>query len=240
MASDAKRENWIKFWDGQTVFSDNFFNEAMKIFLERSNKLLNPVSDDIVLDIGCGSGALPQILHKKVKEIHCVDTSPQMVEKARKAMAGARNVYFYQLDADNFTDLSMFEDKKFDLVIAASVVQYYPDINYLENLTKEIIRISKPEFRALITDIHNRHSLIKDAGIQLWEGLKKMYIFEVINAFVKAKFLSNYMSVKETQGYLTTNRNELESLFAKLKIKGEVRDDNLTVNGGRLHLFFHS
>jgi len=240
MASDTKKENWIKFWDGQSVYSDNFFYEAMKICIERSSRLLNPGPDDIVLDIGCGTGVLPRLLHNKVKEIHCVDTAPQMIEKARKALAGVGNVYFYHLDPDNFTDLSMFEDKKFDLIIAASVVQYYPDISALENLIKEIARISKPEFRALITDIHNRHSLIKDAGIQLWEGFRKMYLFEVINAFVKAKFFSNYMSVKKTEGYLTTNKNELESLFAKLKIKGEVREDSLTVNGGRFHLFFHS
>jgi ubiquinone/menaquinone biosynthesis C-methylase UbiE len=240
MASDLQRENWIEFWDGQTVFSDTFFYEAMNIFLERSAKLLKPGPNDIVLDIGCGAGVLPQILHEKVKEIHCVDTSPQMIDKARKLMAGAGNVYFYHLDPDNFTDLTMFEDKKFDLVITASVVQYYPDISHLEKLIKEIVRISKPEFRAIITDIHNRHSLVKDAGIQLWESLKKMYVFEVVNAFVKAKFLSNYMSVKKTQGYLTTNKNELESLFAKLRIKAEVREDSLTVNGGRFHLFFHS
>lgn len=240
MVSDTQKENWINFWDGQSVYSGNFFYEIMKICLERSSKLLKPGPDDIILDIGCGTGVLPQLLHKKVKEIHCVDTSPQMIEKARKTMAGADNVYFHVLDADNFTDLSMFEDNKFDLIISASVVQYYPDISSLENLLKEILRTAKPEFRALITDIHNRHSLIRDAGIQLWEALKKMYLLEVIRAFVKAKFRSNYMSVKETQGYLTTNRNELESLFAKLKIKGEVREDNLTVNGGRLHLFIHS
>jgi ubiquinone/menaquinone biosynthesis C-methylase UbiE len=240
MVSDTQKNNWINFWNGQSVYSDKFFYEYMNILLERSAKLLNPGPNDIVLDIGCGSGVLPQILHKKVKEIHCVDTAPQMIEKARKVMAGADNVFFYVLDPDNFTDFSMLEDKKFDLIYAASVVQYYPDIKALENLIKEIVRIAKPEYRALITDIHDKHSLIKDAGTQLWEALKKKYILDLIRAFVKIKFFSNYMSVKETQGFLTTNRNELESLVAKMKIKGEVRDDSLTVAGGRLHLFLHS
>lgn len=240
MASDTHRENWINFWDGQSVYSDKFFYEAMKICLERSEKLLTPSPDDVVLDIGCGTGVLAKLLHEKVKEIHCVDTAPQMIEKARKSLADTDNVYFHVLDADNFTDLSMFEDKKFDIVIVASVVQYYPDVATLEELIKEIQRVAKPGCRALITDIHDTHSLIKDAGVQLWTALKNMYIFEVLRAFVKAKFGSNYLSVKESHGYLTTNRTELESLFAKLKIKGEVRGDGLTVNGGRLHLFFHS
>jgi len=240
MDSDIKKEDWINFWDGQLVFSDHFFYEAMKIFLKRSESLLNPSPEDVVLDIGCGVGVLPLLLHKRVKEIHCVDTSPQMIEKARKALSGAENVYFYVLDADNFTDLSMLNDNMFSLVIAASVLQYYPDIVALENLLREIKRVTKPEFRALMTDIHNKHSLIRDAGIQLWESLKKMYILEVVRAFVRAKFRSNYMAVKGTHGYLTTNREELESLFARLEISGEVRDDSLTVNGGRLHLFFHS
>jgi ubiquinone/menaquinone biosynthesis C-methylase UbiE len=240
MISDTKKENWINFWNGQTVYSDNFFYEYMKIFLERSAKLLNPGPDDVVLDIGCGTGVLPQLLHKEVKEIHCVDTAPQMVEKAREVMAGADNVFFYVLDRDNFTDLSMFEDNKFDLVYAASVVQYYPDIKALENLIKEIVRTSKPDYRAIITDIHDKHSLIKDAGAQLWEAFKKNYILDLIRAFIKIKFSSNYMNIKETQGFLTTNRNELEYLLDKMKIKGEVRDGSLTVAGGRLHLFFHS
>lgn len=240
MATDTQKENWINFWDGQSVYSDKFFHEAMKICLERSAKLLTPGPDDIVLDIGCGTGVLAQLLHEKVKEIHCVDTAPKMVEKARKALSSADNVYFNVLDADNFTDLSMFEDKKFDIVIVASVVQYYPDVSVLEKLIKEIMRVTKPGFRVLITDIHDKHSLIKDAGVQLWTALKNMYIFEVLRAFVKAKFGSNYLSVKESEGYLTTNKKELESLFAGLGIKGEVRDDSLTVNGGRLHIFLHS
>lgn len=240
MVTDIRKENWINFWDRQSVYSDNFFYEYMKIFLERSEKLLNPGPNDVVLDIGCGSGVLPQILHKKVKEIHCVDTSPQMVEKARKVMTGADNVFFYVLDPDNFTDLSMFEDNKFDLIYGASVVQYYPNIKAFENLIKEIVRIAKSDYRAIITDIHDKHSLIKDAVTQLWEALRKKYILDLIRAFVKIRFFSNYMTVKEKQGFLTMNKKELESLVIKMKIKGEVRDDSLTVAGGRLHLFFHS
>lgn len=240
MVSDKQKENWINFWDGQSVYSDHFLYEYMQIFLERSAKLLKPGPNDIVLDIGCGSGVLPQILHKKVKEIHCVDTAPQMIEKARKVMAGADNVFFHLLDSNNFTDLSMFEDKKFDLVYVASVVQYYPDIKALEDLITEIVRITKPEYRALITDIHDEHSLIKDAGTQLWAAFKKKYILDLVKAFIKIKFRSNYLSVKESQGYLTTNRDELESLLSRMKIEGEVRNGELTVAGGRLHLYFHS
>ena len=117
MPSDTQKENWINFWDGQSVYSDKFFYEAMKVCLERSSKLLDPGPDDVVLDIGCGTGVLARLLHKKVKEIHCVDTAPLMIEKARKSLVDADNVYFHVLDADNFTDLSIFEDKKFDIIL---------------------------------------------------------------------------------------------------------------------------
>src|SRR6185295_18069627 len=50
-------------------------------------------------------------------------------------------------------DFSGFEANQFDTIILNSVVQYFPDINYLERVVAGAVRVLKAEGRIFIGDV---------------------------------------------------------------------------------------
>lgn len=52
-----------------------------------------------VIDVGCGTGNVAELLAPHVKRVIGVDASPTMLEAARKRLAGARNVKLMEGDA---------------------------------------------------------------------------------------------------------------------------------------------
>ena len=80
-----------------------------------------------VLDIGSGPGNLEDAWYDKVAQIHGIDISKRYNEIARAKHADHPNVFFHDLDPDNYLDFSSVLDKQFDVIIVMSVVQYYRD-----------------------------------------------------------------------------------------------------------------
>ncbi len=64
---------------------------------------MNITGDEVVLDIGCGPGALSIPLAKKVKEVIAIDFSAQMLEelKAYATREGVTNIKTYHLSWDD-------------------------------------------------------------------------------------------------------------------------------------------
>jgi SAM-dependent methyltransferase len=72
-------------------------------------------SDLMVLDIGCGIGRIERILATRVRTITAIDVSSHMLDEARRRCRDLANASFQQC---NGRDLTAFEDRSFDLIIA--------------------------------------------------------------------------------------------------------------------------
>lgn len=79
------------------------------------------VSDQRVLDIGCGIGRIERALSPLVGAITAIDVSPRMIEEARRRCRDLFNVTFAQC---NGRDLAAFADGSFDLVLAVDTFPY--------------------------------------------------------------------------------------------------------------------
>lgn len=78
------------------------------------------------LDLGCGPGVLLPALLERCASVAAVDLSPEMLERARAAVAdlpGRERVRFAQGSADAIP----FADRTFDLVVCIGVISYWPD-----------------------------------------------------------------------------------------------------------------
>jgi SAM-dependent methyltransferase len=75
-----------------------------------------------VLDIGCGIGRVEKYLAPRVREMWAVDISGEMIERARRRLAGLPNVQLREVGNTEF--LSSFEAEKFDLVFSFLVLQH--------------------------------------------------------------------------------------------------------------------
>lgn len=89
-----------------------------------------------VLDLGCGTGLVADALRGRFEEMHGVDLSPRMVERAR-----ARNLYASVEAGELAAFLASRPDAGADLVVAADVFVY---VGALESVFAQAARVLAP------------------------------------------------------------------------------------------------
>jgi ubiquinone/menaquinone biosynthesis C-methylase UbiE len=129
-------EDRVKVWvggDSAEYFlrlkADEICHHLCRIGLD-SNKLKT-------LEVGCGTGVVVQMLLNKFAELHGVDSSSGMIERAKKL--SLRDVSFQISDAGQLS----FETNQFDLVYSMSLFHHVSP-PYRLNVLREMIRVLKP------------------------------------------------------------------------------------------------
>jgi len=116
--------------------------------------------DEIVLDLGCGSGRDCLFLARRGFKTVGIDISDVAIEKARKrAKSEKLNVKF---DVGNIEELP-YEDKSFDKIISAYTIE---SVN-IKKVTKEMHRVLKDDGKAYLLII-----IVKEF-VEYAEGLIK-------------------------------------------------------------------
>jgi ubiquinone/menaquinone biosynthesis C-methylase UbiE len=77
---------------------------------------------DVVLNIGCGVGRVEKYLAPRVRELHGIDISGEMIRRAGERLAGLANVRLREVGNREF--LSGFPDGSMDLVFSFLVLQH--------------------------------------------------------------------------------------------------------------------
>lgn len=120
-------------------------------YMELAEALLDPVDcrDKVVMDVGCGTGILTQVLlDKGAAKVVCADFSEQMLKQSREKferLGYAPDRFEYrQADAENLP----FEDNTFDLVVSGMVLGIV--VNQ-EKVLAEMHRVIKPGGRLAIS-----------------------------------------------------------------------------------------
>jgi ubiquinone/menaquinone biosynthesis C-methylase UbiE len=122
-----------------------------------------------VLDLGCGTGMLLSLLARRSEFVVGVDSSPEMLELARKRRGSAALVL---ADADHLP----FADRSFDAVISVTLLQNMPDP---AATVREVARVAKPEGILILTTLKRKHSLGELEGWVRAAGFKPLSSGEV-------------------------------------------------------------
>jgi trans-aconitate methyltransferase len=88
-------------------------------FGEEIVSLLNPRKDEVILDIGCGTGDLTKKISDGCKQVIGLDNSQEMIQTARKKYP---EIAFIHADARNYQI-----DKKFDAIFSNAVLHWIPE-----------------------------------------------------------------------------------------------------------------
>ncbi|HEY9326903.1 MAG TPA: class I SAM-dependent methyltransferase [Streptomyces sp.] len=100
-----------------------------------------------ILDYGCGYGrTLHELDQRGFDNLTGVDTSPAMIERARRLHPGIR---FSVLEAP---PLSPYPDEAFDLAVLFAVLTCIPDEGAQHRLIAELHRLLKPGGALLVSD----------------------------------------------------------------------------------------
>ena len=106
---------------------------------------LQSESFEDVLDVGCGTGAVLELLHGEYpeKRLTGLDLTPRMIEVARAKQL--ENVRFIVGDAEALP----FESRSFDAVLCSNSFHHYP---HPERFFAEVARVLRPGGRLVLRD----------------------------------------------------------------------------------------
>lgn len=157
-----EEKDWTKVNEDPTLkvirWTDNIVDaEAeMQEWLDPVVGHLTSMRPDRVLEIGCGTGMLLFPLVKQCSRYVGTDYSEIVLTNLRQRLAGTstdlKRVELLHRPADDFDG---FEGQLFDLVIIHSVVQYFPNMDYLKRVIEGAVKLVEPGGKIFIGDVQN-------------------------------------------------------------------------------------
>lgn len=132
-----------------TLVAEGYVTDTQPVFEQYCREALERVrfnGSGKLLDVACGPGTLPLLIHDTAVEIHAIDFSPGMLECFQREIgrSGITNIRTYHMDGQNLG----FADNTFDWAFSIFGLMFFPD--RLRGF-REIHRTLKPGGRAAIT-----------------------------------------------------------------------------------------
>jgi len=124
-------------WTEQVRINRDAFREVFNnpAFL----KFIGNIKGKITLDAGCGEGYNTRIFARLGAKITGIDISPKLIAHAREAER--KEPLGIRYEVTSFTDLSIFSDASFELVLSTMALMDGADF---EGAVKEICRVLRP------------------------------------------------------------------------------------------------
>src|SRR5260370_33139309 len=97
-----------------------------------------------VLEVGCGAGRLTRALATLFGEVHAVDVSGEMIDRARVALADRPHAHGYQ---NNGCDLTGVLDPTFDFSYSNIVFQHIPSGEVIDSYVRRVSPLLCPAAR---------------------------------------------------------------------------------------------
>ncbi len=161
-----KKRGTMHHYDHQAKVYDAQYLEEQNDKIEAALKDVELRSNELVLDVGCGTGILFHHLNQSTELLVGLDISKKILQEAKTRIKNQSNILFVHADADNIP----FSNHIFDRVFAITLLQNMPDPT---KTISEIKRIGKPEAIFVLTGLKKKFmresyiDLIKQAQLKV-------------------------------------------------------------------------
>jgi ubiquinone/menaquinone biosynthesis C-methylase UbiE len=140
-----------KDWDSRVAEAELIARSPGFIHLrDRIAELAEPHPDDVVVDLGCGTGLLSLAFAERVARIWAIDSSPAMIEYLR-VKAGSAELANIETVVASAVSLPLV-DEVADLVISNYCLHELPNADK-ERALSEAMRVLKPGGRLVFGDM---------------------------------------------------------------------------------------
>ena len=119
----------MKFEWNPTLYNDQ--HDFVHKFGEEVVSLLNPQKDEVILDLGCGTGDLTKRISSSCKEVIGLDSSLEMIQVAGKKYP---EISFYHIDAKDL-DLNVTFDAVFSNAVLHWIIE--PEL-IIQNINRHL------------------------------------------------------------------------------------------------------
>lgn len=170
---------WNSSYTGKPIPPDE-----MKEWVDQTVERIRALQPKRVLEIGCGTGLLLFRVAPHCEAYHATDFSAAVIDQLESQIAGLDQVTLSQREANDFSGL---ESESFDLVILNSVTQYLPSIDYLLEVLKGAVKITKPGGAIFIGDVRNLDLLETfHASVELYKASESLSVQELARRVQRA------------------------------------------------------
>ncbi|WP_218105258.1 class I SAM-dependent methyltransferase [Micromonospora rhizosphaerae] len=139
------------------TFEDPRLNGAFTSHLQRLVDFARPDTEDVCLDVACGTGLVARALAVHTRHATALDATPEMLEagKARADAEGVSNVVFQRGDAARLP----FVDGSFSLVISRFSLHH---VTEPAEVAAEMVRVCRAGGRVVVADMVRKPGLPGD------------------------------------------------------------------------------
>ncbi|WP_394201658.1 amino acid adenylation domain-containing protein [Shewanella waksmanii] len=141
---------WNSSYTGEAIAADE-----MRIWVNETVAQIRQFSSTRVLEIGCGTGLLLTRLAADVERYIGLDFSDAALARLGATIAERDDLAHVELHQGLAHELGFLETGCVDLVILNSVVQYFPDVEYLLEVIKQLCRVCTADANIFMGDIRN-------------------------------------------------------------------------------------
>lgn len=135
------RAGYAAIGDETALTRDVFYWEEFRRFVDYMRE------GESVLDVGCGNGRVYEFFTPKKISYAGVDVSPLMIDRARELWKEKGPVF----EVGDVMSLPV-PDGRYDVVIAAGILQHVPSLAYRRQAMSELARAVRPGGYILIAD----------------------------------------------------------------------------------------
>jgi amino acid adenylation domain-containing protein/FkbH-like protein len=141
---------WNSSYTGRPIPADE-----MREWVDDTVTRISACRTGEVLEVGCGTGLLLHRLAPRCQRYVGMDFSKVVLERLRTSLEGRPYAGAVQLLEGRADDLSALGTATFDTVILNSVVQYFPDMEYLVRALTGVIDRVRPGGSVFVGDVRN-------------------------------------------------------------------------------------
>ena len=141
---------WNSSYDGRPIPQ-----EQMQEWLQCTVQRLRALKPRRVLEIGCGVGLILQQLAPECEEYRGTDISDEALQRLRSWLSTRPELQHVQLETSSAAESTVSLAGHYDTVILNSVVQYFPDMDYLRTVLRRAVDCLAPGGRIFIGDVRH-------------------------------------------------------------------------------------
>ncbi len=135
----SSNEKSARFWDRQ---AKSFTKQEQNVELSENKDYKTILKyldiNDTVLDYGCATGIVSNVIADKVNEIHAIDISPKMIEiaKTKASEFGIKNIHY--TPATIFDEI--YEKESFNMIYAFRILHMLEDLPAVIRRINELLK----------------------------------------------------------------------------------------------------